>query len=153
MNSMTRRSTFGLLGGSAVALTVFGCAQDAERSAAPAPPAASPPPASPSAAPSLPWTPTAAGAELRAAFTESDRALYQDCINKTMRAPVGRVWRWRNPQSGNGGSMAPTSAPQVASNGQTCRSFNETITLNNGRTETLNGQACQRADGSWSIVA
>jgi surface antigen len=133
-------------------LAVFGCSQYSDRAAAPAMPAGSPP-TSPRAAPPASSAPQAAGAELRAAFTDSDRVLYQDCINKTMRAPVGRVWRWRNPQSGNGGSMAPTSAPQVASNGQTCRSFNETITLNNGRTETLNGQACQRADGSWSIVA
>jgi surface antigen len=152
MNSISRRSAFGVLGGSAAAVALFGCAQDASRTAAPAPPQASPA-AAPSATPAQPWTPTAAGAELRAAFTESDRALYQDCINKTMRAPVGRVWRWRNPQSGNGGSMVPTSAAQAASSGQICRSFRETITLKDGRAETLTGQACQRADGSWNIVA
>lgn len=132
-------------------LAVSACSQYSDRPATPGTPAASLP-TSPRATPSTSQPPFA-GAELRAAFTDSDRVLYQDCLNKTMRAPIGRVWRWRNPQSGNGGSMAPISHPQAASSGQSCRSFNETIALKDGRTETFNGQACQRADGSWSIVA
>jgi len=143
MDQISRRSALTTLLGATVAVTGFGCAESPGRPAAP-------PPAAPPSAP--PQGPAVGGAALRQAFTDSDRALYQDCINKTMRAPVGRVWRWRNPRSGNGGSMAPTSPPQFAG-GQTCRTFNETITLKDGRSETFSGQACQRADGSWNIVA
>jgi surface antigen len=89
---------------------------------------------------------------MRRAFTPSDWAMYRDCINKTMNAPTGREWRWHNPQSGNGGFMATTS-PQVVIRGQACRNFEETITLSDGRRESLNGRACKRSDGSWEIVA
>ncbi len=39
-----------------------------------------------------------------------------------------------------------------SSEGQVCRTFTETITLANGRTETINGKRCQGADGSWSFA-
>jgi surface antigen len=48
--------------------------------------------------------------------------------------------------------MAATSPPQATA-GQTCRSFRETIALKDGRTDTFDARACQRADGSWEITA
>ena len=65
-------------------LAAFGCSQYSDRAAAPVMPAGSPP-ASPRAAPPPSSAPQPAGAEVRAVFTDSDRVLYQDCINKTMR--------------------------------------------------------------------
>jgi surface antigen len=69
-----------------------------------------------------------------------------------LRAPVNRVWRWSNPDLDNSGSMAAITPPLVVS-GQTCRSFRETITLKDGRSNTIAGRACQKADGSWDITA
>jgi surface antigen len=161
MPAISRRSGFGLAIGGLVALS--GCTQMEKRPPAAAAPAAPPPAAPPPAAvapPAAPQTaaapvarPRARGAALRRAFTPSDWAMYRDCVNKTMSAPgTGREWRWHNPQSGNGGFMATTS-PQVAIRGQACRNFEETITLSDGRRESLNGRAGKRADGSWEIVA
>jgi hypothetical protein len=161
MTEISRRSACHTLLGASLSLAAFGCAQDEARTPAPPPqpsPGAAPSPSAapaPEAAPSPRAAPSPQANEpaaLRRAFTASDRAMYRDCLNKTMRAPTGRVWRWRNPESGNGGSMAASSPPQQAA-GQTCRSFTETITLRDGRTNTFNGRACQRADGSWDIAA
>ena len=49
-------------------------------------------------------------------------------------------------------AITPTS-PLQRQAGQTCRTFNETVTLKDGRSEQLNGRACKKADGSWEIVA
>ena len=155
MRPISRRSSFGFaIGGLAV---LGGCAQTDQRppaAATPAPPAPpAPAQAAPAAAaPAAPANRRVAGAAMRRAFTPSDWALYRDCINKTMNAPTGREWRWHNPQSGNGGFMATTS-PSVTIRGRACRNFEETITLSDGRRESLNGRACKRADGGWDIVA
>jgi surface antigen len=153
MHMISRRSGLSLMIGGLAALS--GCSQVENRPPAPAAaaPPATPPPAAPRAAPAPAARPEARGAVFRRAFTPSDWAMYRDCINKTMNAPgTGREWRWHNPQSGNGGFMATTSRPAMV-RGQTCRNFEETITLSDGRRESLNGRACKRADGSWEIVA
>ena len=149
MTDISRRTTVRAFLGAGISLAAFGCTQQQSAPPAAAPPAAAAPPP---AAPAAPFPPQAAGGELRRAFTPSDIALYRDCINKTMRAPVNRVWRWSNPESGNSGSMAAITPPEAAA-GQTCRSFRETITLKDGRTDTIIGRACQKADGSWDISA
>jgi surface antigen len=89
---------------------------------------------------------------LKAELTPGDRAINRKCINKTLNeAPTGKPYTWRNPETGNGGTVTPTSKPQ-RHNGEVCRSFKETITLKDGRTETINSRACKQADGSWSIA-
>ena len=143
MIEISRRSavTSLVLGG--LSLAALGCASDTGYrpvAAAPQPPPAGPPPG------------TAASGNLRRAFTASDRAMYAKCINETMsKAPVGRTWTWKNSQSGNGGTVTPTSPPQRVAN-QMCRTFSETITLKDGQNEKLDGRACQKADGSWEIA-
>ena len=90
---------------------------------------------------------------LRAQLTPGDREMNRKCINKTMtEAPTGATWKWNNPKTGNGGTVTPTTPPTRHS-GEVCRDFTETLTLKDGRTETVNGRACRKADGSWSIVA
>ena len=90
---------------------------------------------------------------LKAELTAGDREMNRKCINKTMtEAPTGATWKWNNPKTGNGGTVKPTT-PATRHSGETCRDFTETLTLKDGRTETVNGRACRKADGSWSIVA
>lgn len=93
------------------------------------------------------------GRNLKRMLTAEDRAINGKCIAKTMNeAPTGAVWKWNNPKTGNGGAVTPT-AKTARHAGQLCRDFKETITLKDGRSETVSGRACKNADGSWNVVA
>ncbi len=65
-------------------------------------------------------------------------------------AQPGQSLPWRNPNSGNSGSITPSNYYQTAS-GEYCREFNQTINVG-GRSERGYGTACRQADGSWKIV-
>lgn len=56
---------------------------------------------------------------------------------------------WSNPDRATGGYVIPKPAYQ-ASNGSTCREYQQAITVG-GRTEKAYGTACRQADGSWRI--
>ncbi len=89
---------------------------------------------------------------LRRALTPEDLTINRNCINKTLtEAPTGKTWDWKNPKSGNHGTVTPTTNPERVA-GRMCRSFRETITLKNGRSQTINGRACQNRDGSWDMI-
>jgi hypothetical protein len=88
---------------------------------------------------------------LKSFLAPSDRDMNSKCINKTLtEAPTGKTWNWSNPKTGNKGSVTPTNKAQ-RHNGQTCRTFRETITLKDGRSETVDSKACRNADGGWTI--
>jgi surface antigen len=92
------------------------------------------------------------GSGLKAHFTAADRDMNRKCIAKTLNeAPTGKTWNWKNPKSGNGGTVTPTS-PRVNEGGRVCRNFDETVTLKDGRTEKISARACRSRDGSWSIA-
>lgn len=89
---------------------------------------------------------------IKDSLTPEDRTINGKCIAKTMKeAPTGATWKWNNPKSGNGGSVTPTSGAK-RHGGKLCRDMIETITLKDGRTETIKARACQAKDGSWSIA-
>ncbi len=58
---------------------------------------------------------------------------------------------WRNPDSGNSGSVTPTKTYQLA-NGQYCRQYEQTIVVG-GERQKAYGTACRQPDGTWSIQA
>jgi surface antigen len=92
------------------------------------------------------------GTGLKAQLTPSDREMNRKCINKTMNeAPTGKTWSWKNPKTGNGGTVTPTS-PRAREGAEVCRNFNETVTLKDGRSEQISGRACKKPDGSWSVA-
>ena len=100
--------------------------------------------------PNAPEKPRTSG--LKSEMTPADREMNRKCINKTLtEAPTGKTWSWKNPKTGNGGTVTPTS-PRKSENGQVCRDFNETVTLKDGRTENITGHACRNRDGSWNIA-
>ena len=73
------------------------------------------------------------------------------CINKTLaEAPAGKTWSWKNPKTGNGGTVTPTS-PLPRRGAESCRTFDESVTLKDGRSEKISGRACKRPDGSWQL--
>ena len=63
---------------------------------------------------------------------------------------VGQATEWRNPDSGNSGSVTPTRTYQ-RSNGQYCREYQQEVTID-GNSERGYGTACRQPDGSWQIV-
>lgn len=65
-------------------------------------------------------------------------------------ASANRKDTWRNPNSGNHGTVTPTRTYETAQ-GDVCREFWQTIAVG-GKTETSFGRACREADGNWRIV-
>lgn len=61
----------------------------------------------------------------------------------------GQTSVWRNPDSGNSGTITPTRTTQLA-NGQYCREYKQTITVG-GEQHQAYGTACRQADGTWKI--
>jgi len=79
---------------------------------------------------------------------DKDRAdrTHQNALENT---PKGTTARWRNPDSGNHGSITPTRT--YREHGQYCREFQQTIVVG-GRTEQGHGTACRQPDGSWRLM-
>lgn len=71
------------------------------------------------------------------------------CIQALESGPSGQVATWRNPDSGNYGTIIPQPVYQVAG-GQYCREFQQTIVVG-GRSQNAYGTACRQPDGSWQI--
>jgi len=57
---------------------------------------------------------------------------------------------WRNPDTGNYGSVTPVETYQTSS-GQYCREYIQTVVIG-GRQQQAYGTACRQPDGSWKIV-
>ena len=65
-------------------------------------------------------------------------------------APAGQQVAWRNPDSGNFGSVTPTRTYGVGG-GQVCRDYSHNATID-GRLERVSGTACRDATGQWRAV-
>jgi surface antigen len=62
---------------------------------------------------------------------------------------TGQPAAWKNPDTGNSGTITPTKTYQAAS-GQYCREYQQTI-LVGGEKHQAYGTACRQPDGSWKI--
>jgi len=65
------------------------------------------------------------------------------------RSPSGITSTWNNPKSGNYGTITPS--PGYVEDGQYCRPYTQTITVDS-KTRTIKGTACRQDDGTWIIV-
>lgn len=63
----------------------------------------------------------------------------------------GQTSQWRNPDSGNSGSITPQAAYKDSSGGY-CREFTQTIVVA-GKKQQGYGTACRQDDGTWKIVS
>ncbi|HYM30795.1 MAG TPA: RT0821/Lpp0805 family surface protein [Candidatus Cybelea sp.] len=91
------------------------------------------------------------GSEIGKSLDKADRdsaALANQRALEYNRA--GEPMTWRNPDSGNSGTVTPQRTYQTAE-GQYCREYQQTITVG-GQTQTAYGRACRQPDGSWKIV-
>ena len=66
------------------------------------------------------------------------------------KLPSGTTSGWKNPDSGNSGTVTPTRTYQ-ASSGQYCREYQQSVTVG-GRTESAFGTACRQPDGGWKVI-
>jgi surface antigen len=92
-----------------------------------------------------------AGSEVGKSLDRADRLSMQNTTQQTLeRAPTRQTSQWRNPDSGNYGTVTPVRTFQ-STQGQYCREYQQTITVG-GRTEEGYGTACRQPDGTWKVV-
>ena len=93
----------------------------------------------------------ALGGEVGKSLDRADRLAMQRSTQTALeKNRTGAASTWRNPDSGNAGTVTPTRTYKTAS-GQFCREYQQTITVG-GKTERAYGRACRQPDGSWRIV-
>jgi surface antigen len=82
----------------------------------------------------------------------ADRQYATQTLQTTLESrPAGTMSTWRNPDSGNTGSVTPVRTYQ-APNGTYCREYQQTIMVGGERHQSY-GTACREPDGSWRIVS
>jgi surface antigen len=90
------------------------------------------------------------GSEIGKSLDHADQLALAQTTQQTLEvAPSGHTNSWRNPDSGNSGTITPTQA-YTKNDGQPCREFQQTVTIG-GDIEEAYGTACRQADGTWKI--
>ena len=81
----------------------------------------------------------------------ADKVAYERTMEDAVATgAAGEVFNWKNPKTGHGGFVRPTS-DYVDSNGRTCRRFRTGIAFDDG-VASGGGTACMRSDGSWKLL-
>ncbi len=86
------------------------------------------------------------GGQLDKADRERAERTAQSALESTK---TGQSAQWRNPDTGNSGTVVPTRTFQ-SQGGQYCREYTQTIIVGSKRQEGY-GTACRQPDGSWQI--
>jgi surface antigen len=90
------------------------------------------------------------GNQIGQSLDRADQLALQSSTNNALETkPSGTAVSWRNPDSGNFGSVTPEPAYKD-NTGQYCREFTQSITVGS-KTEEAFGTACRQVDGSWKI--
>jgi surface antigen len=90
------------------------------------------------------------GSSVGRSLDRADRLAMQQTTQTTLEtAPTGQAAQWRNPDTGNYGTVTPLRTTEA--NGNVCREYQQTITVG-GQTQEGYGTACRQPDGSWRIV-
>ena len=93
-----------------------------------------------------------AGREIGMSLDRADRLAMERTTQESLEsAPAGKTTAWKNPDSGNEGTVTPRRTYQ-RDDGTYCREFTQTIKVG-GRTEEGYGTACRQPDGTWKIVS
>ena len=91
------------------------------------------------------------GNQIGASLDRADQAYAQQAAQHAITAPTGTTSSWQNQKTGHSGTYTPTSGVYTDSQGRQCRNMKQTITLENGKTETVTVKGCQNKDGSWEF--
>lgn len=93
----------------------------------------------------------AIGNSVGASLDRADMQAYNSTSQRALEtAQPGQTLPWKNAQSGNYGSITPSSYYQT-SNGEYCREYSQTIVVG-GKKQDGYGTACRQPDGTWKIV-
>lgn len=93
-----------------------------------------------------------AGSMIGKNLDEQDQARMKRTAGKSLEnSPTGTTSAWKNPDSGNKGTITPTRTYK-SPDGEYCREYTSTVTVG-GQTEKAYGTACRKPDGSWQIVS
>lgn len=90
------------------------------------------------------------GNQIGSSLDKADKAAMENASNQATTAPIGQPISWRNPDSGNSGTVTPTREG-TAKDGSYCREFQQSVTVG-GKSEQAYGTACRQPDGSWKVV-
>lgn len=94
------------------------------------------------------WT----GSEIGKSLDKADKAYSQNTAQDALEYnKAGQASTWRNPDSGNSGTVTPVSTYRT-SEGSDCREF-ETQIYVDGKQEKGVGTACRQPDGTWKIAS
>ncbi|HCR85271.1 MAG TPA: hypothetical protein DIV86_01185 [Alphaproteobacteria bacterium] len=91
------------------------------------------------------------GSSIGASLDRADMAYANSSTqNGLEQTSDGVTSTWRNPNTGNAGTVTPVNTYKTSS-GQYCREFTQTVMIG-GRNESASGTACRQPDGTWRIV-
>ena len=93
---------------------------------------------------------TVIGHQVGRSLDRADRAYAARAVSQSLEhEPSGGATVWRNPDSGNQGTVTPTRTYETPA-GRYCREYQHTVTVG-GQSETAYGTACRQPDGTWEI--
>ena len=91
------------------------------------------------------------GSEIGKSLDKADRAAIANSTHQALdKTPSGQQVAWRNPDSGNSGTVVAQPAVK-ADTGEYCREYAQTIQVG-GKREKAYGKACRQPDGTWKII-
>ncbi len=91
------------------------------------------------------------GSSIGASLDKADMAMYNSTSQRALEtAQPGQSLPWKNPKTGNYGSITPSNYYQTA-DGSYCREYQQSIVVG-GKKQEGYGTACRQPDGSWKIV-
>ena len=91
------------------------------------------------------------GSEVGSSLDRADQQYARRAQTQAQAAPIGQSIVWSNPESGHSGTITPVREGRVASTGEYCREFQQTVTVG-GQSQKAYGTACRQPDGSWRVV-
>ena len=91
------------------------------------------------------------GASIGSSLDKADMIQYNQTSQRALEVgQPNQQFPWKNPQSGNSGTVVPQGYFQQA-DGTYCREYTQTINVG-GRLEEGYGTACRQQNGTWKIT-
>ena len=91
----------------------------------------------------------AIGNSIGSSLDRADQTYYAQTVQTTMESgKSGQASTWRNPDSGNYGTIIPERAVQRGDS--YCREYTQTIHVA-GKKQQAYGTACRQPDGTWQL--
>jgi surface antigen len=91
------------------------------------------------------------GNQVGLSLDKADALYYSKTVNQSLEYnPNGTKSSWRNPDSGNHGTIMPKAT--YIENGRDCREYVHEVYIG-GKKQQAFGKACRRSNGDWEIIS